>query len=130
MKGSQMKHHDDITVGNEPVAQGEFRIRRIEALPDEGLAPFTARHGDSILIGHSEQGHHHLLSGDCEVLEQPDPTTPGMIILYAIVRDPGARLHQSATDAHGAYFLPPGLYKITDDQEYDVFTDQVRRVTD
>lgn len=124
-----MRQENDITVAQEPVAQGEFRIERVSEVP-EGLSPFGAKHGEAFLIGHSESGNHHLLEGAVEVLERPDPHTPGMKILYAIVEEPGARLFQDAAVPHGSYYLPAGAYEITDDIEYDPFAEQARRVAD
>ena len=67
--------------------QGEVRIDRIAALPETATKPFTEKNGKGWIISHSETGHHHILGGDCDVMERVDVPT-GARILYAIVKEP------------------------------------------
>ena len=64
--------------------QGEIRVDRISEIPGVSVKPFSDRTAKGWIISHSEQGHHHILGGDCEVMERVDAPT-GAKILYAIV---------------------------------------------
>lgn len=110
-------------------AQGEVNIYRIDAAPD-GCTPAGIERDDAgrPIISHSEKGHHHVLPADCEVLEHP--SSRSMDVIYAIVRDPGAALIQTAAGAHGEIQLPPGAYELRISREYDPFAEQARRVAD
>jgi hypothetical protein len=108
--------------------QGEIRIDRIAALPEIEVKPFTDRTRKGWIISHSEQGHHHILAGDCEVMERVDVPT-GARILYAIVKEP-TRLFQDAAVPHQPVSLDPGIYEFRLKREYDPFAEQVRRVMD
>ena len=108
--------------------QGEVRIQRIDQLP-EGLTPAQERDAQGRwIISHSEKGHHHVLPADVEVLERP--MSDGLKQLYAIVKNPGAAMIQTASVAHEAAEMPPGLYELTISREYDPFGQQTRRVVD
>lgn len=109
--------------------QGEIRIDRIESLPEFTTAPFKEKKGDHFIISHSEQGHHHLLGGDVEVMERMESVPAGAKILYAIVKEP-TKLWQDATVPHEPIPLDPGIYEFRIKREYDPFSEQARRVTD
>jgi hypothetical protein len=108
--------------------QGEIRIDRIGALPDLATKPFAEKNGKGWIISHSEQGHHHILGGDCDVIERIDVPT-GARILYAIVKEP-AKLFQDAAVPHDPVSLDPGIYEFRIKREYDPFAEQARRVAD
>lgn len=107
--------------------QGEIRIDRIDAITVP-CVPFTHRDSNGWIISHSEQGHHHILGGDCEVMERPDAPA-GSRILYAIVKEP-TRLFQDAAVPHQPVDLDPGIYEFRIKREYDPFSEQARRVAD
>lgn len=109
-------------------AQSEIYARQIDTLPD-GLEPFTEKtKGGDWIISHSESGHHHLKPGDgVDVMERP--TSEGVRILYAIVKEP-SRLFQDAAVPHDAHEVPPGVYEMRIAREYDPFMQQARRVAD
>ena len=84
-------------------AQGEVYLKRLNSLPvprgwaklgaasehvtrlKEGNDGGVAIRGASIVIGHSETGHHHVVAeDDVEVYERPE-TSEGMRILRMIV---------------------------------------------
>jgi hypothetical protein len=108
--------------------QGEIRIDRISILPHLTLKPFNERSSKGAIISHSEQGHHHILEGDAEVLERVDVPT-GARILYAIVKEP-TRLFQDAAVPHQPVDLDPGIYEFRIKREFDPFAELVRRVAD
>lgn len=108
--------------------QGEIRIDRVDCLPDAATSAFTERNEKGWIISHSEQGHHHILGGDCEVLERADAPA-GARVLYAIVKEP-TKLFQDAAVPHSPVPLDPGIYEFRIKREYDPFAEQARRVAD
>lgn len=108
--------------------QGEIRVDRIAALPEIKMKPFSDRAAKGWIISHSEQGHHHILGGDCEVMERVEAPT-GAKILYAIVKEP-TRLFQDAAAPHKPIDLDPGIYEFRLKREFDPFSEQARRVAD
>ena len=108
--------------------QGEIRIDLIEKLPDVQLKPFTEANEKGVIISHSEQGHHHLLSGNVEVMERVN-TPEGAKILQAIVKEP-SKLWQDAATPHDTINLDPGIYEFRIKREFNPFEKQARRVAD
>lgn len=112
-----------------PIAnQGEIRIDQVSEFADVETKPFSEKSEKGYIISHSEQGHHHILGGNVEVLERV--TAPaGATILHAIVKEP-TKLFQDAAVPHEPVSLDPGLYEFRIKREYDPFTEQARRVAD
>ncbi len=108
--------------------QGEVRIDRIDAIPKVETKEFKEKSTKGWIISHSEQGHHHTLGGDCEVLERAE-CPAGARILYAIVKEP-TKLFQDAAVPHDPVDLSEGIYEFRIKREYDPFADQARRVAD
>lgn len=108
-------------------AQGEVTIIRIDALPNVETKP-AERAANGFIISHSEQGHHHVLSGG-EVIERTSNVPAGMKILYAVLEKP-QRFFQDAATPHGEYELNPGIYEMRISREYDPFAEQARQVAD
>ena len=108
--------------------QGEVHFEPIDALPVATFQP-AERTANGAIISHSESGHHHLLEGDCDVLERTSDVPEGMRMLYAILKEP-TRLFQDAANPHDAFELPPGTYEFTIAREWDSFTKQARQVAD
>jgi hypothetical protein len=105
-------------------AQGEITILRIVGgsgkLPKNGR-PLAQENGRYV-IGHSETGHHHVLSRTdgvaiCEVATPP----AGMRILYAILEQPMALNHLREHDTHAPITLEPGEYELRIAREYDPY---------
>ena len=109
-------------------AQGEVTIIKINSLPEnlETKAVETTRKG--FIISHSEQGHHHLLSGG-NVMERTSNVPAGLQILYAVLDKP-ERFFQDASTPHGSYDLSPGIYEMRISREFDPFAEQARKVAD
>ena len=116
-------------------AQGELRVYKIAALPDNigSARPNKDRNG-AFILAHSEKGHHHVIGGNVDVIEHTEMQTIGaqtlaMRTLYAIVKAPTA-LHQTATEGHADLMLAEGIYAIRADVEFDPFADEIREVQD
>lgn len=118
---------NNLTSATVTNAHGEMNFVRVDGFTPSEFAPFTDKTASGgFIIGHSETGHHHVLSGDVDVMER---VSDGMRILYAIVKSP-AKLHQDAANPHEAQTVEPGEYLITTAREYDPFLQQARRVAD
>lgn len=116
-------------------AQGEITIRRIGDVPTKrkmraGCAPLALEDG-KFVIGHSETGHHHVLSSnvgaEVMVLDRPPE---GMRILYAILENPTSLDHLRGHDTHESIALPPGEYEFRIAREYDPYAELARRAMD
>lgn len=112
-----------------PPAQGELRIRRLSDAAPPVAWPLMTTTGDHYIVGHSETGHHHVLDrSKADVFEAP--SSIGMAVLRVIVREPTVLLHQRADRPHRPIALPPGVYEITHDQEWDYLTQMARQSQD
>lgn len=116
-------------------AQGEITIRRIGDVPTKrktraGCAPLALEAG-KFVIGHSETGHHHVLSSnvgaEVMVLDRPPE---GMRILYAILENPTSLDHLRGHDTHESIALPPGEYEFRIAREYDPYAELARQSMD
>lgn len=113
-----------------PIAnQGEVRIDRLDTMPECATKAFLDHNSKGWIVSHSEQGHHHILAGDCEVMERTSDVPAGARILYAIVKEP-TRLFQDAAAPHAPVHLAPGIYEMRIKREFDPFAEQARAVRD
>lgn len=109
-------------------AQGEVTIIKIDALPEKMNTKPVERTAKGFIVSHSEQGHHHLLSGG-DVMERTSDVPAGMQMLYAVLEKP-ERFFQDTAIPHGEYELNPGIYEMRIAREFDPFAEQARRVAD
>jgi hypothetical protein len=116
-------------------AQGEITIRRIGDVPKNktprnGCKPLELENG-RFVIGHSETGHHHVLSkndgAEVMVLEKPPE---GMKVLYAILENPTSLDHLREHDTHEPIMLEPGEYEFRIAREYDPYAELARQSQD
>lgn len=116
-------------------AQGEITIRRIGDVPKKrkvrsDCTPMKPEAGRYI-IGHSETGHHHVLSrndgAEVTVLDRPPE---GMRVLYAILENPASLDHLRDHDTHESIKLEPGEYEIRIAREYDPYAELARQSMD
>ncbi|MET4341999.1 hypothetical protein [Bradyrhizobium sp. RT9a] len=116
-------------------AQGEITIRRIGDVPTvrtarDGYTPLAPENG-RLVIGHSETGHHHVLSrqdgAEVMVLDRPPE---GMRILRAILENPASLDHLREHDTHESIELVPGEYEIRIAREYDPYAELARQSMD
>ena len=115
---------------NITAAQGEISIRRISKVPGGDLAPLSLE-GGRYVIGHSETGHHHILSRtdgvEVMVLDKPPA---GMRILYAILESPTSLDHLREFDTHESIMLEPGMYEFRIAREFDPYAEMARLAAD
>jgi hypothetical protein len=113
-------------------AQGEITIVRVSGngkMP-KGYVPLPPGEGKYI-VGHSETGHHHVLSrtdgAHVAVLDRPPA---GMRILRAILTQPMVLEHLRPHDTHDPIALDPGEYEIRIAREYDYYAVLARQSAD
>jgi hypothetical protein len=102
----------------QPIAQGEVYITRINSIP-AGAMPREPE-GGRYVLGHSETGHHHVVSAaTTQVLEPPatERIPEAIRQLYLIVREPTRFVHLRQDDNHAAHTLEPGCYRVRSARE-------------
>lgn len=116
-------------------AQGEITIIRVGDVPKsrkmpKGYSTMKPEHGQYV-IGHSETGHHHVLSRndgvDIAVMDRPPE---GMRVLRAILENPTALEHLRDHDTHEPIELEPGEYEFRIAREYDPYQELARQSAD
>lgn len=115
-------------------AQGEITIRRIGNLPSNvkgraGFTPLKPEHG-VLIVGHSETGHHHVLSRDDADVLVMDKPPEGLRVLLALVNTATPLTHQRSYDTHAPIMLEPGEYELRIAREYDPYQELARQVAD
>lgn len=109
-------------------AQGEITITRVDKLP-EGLVPMKADNG-LFVVGHSETGHHHVMTMERATFFR-DPKAPaGMSVLYAILDEPKELTHQRDFDTHEPIIHQPGMYRFASGREFDHYEALARKQAD
>ena len=108
--------------------QGEVRIIKIDALPENIKTKDVERIGSGYVISHSESGHHHVVTGG-DVMERINDVPAGMQIFYAILDAP-EKFVQDAATPHGSFDLLEGIYEFRISREYNPFAEEARRVAD
>lgn len=110
-------------------AQGEITIRRITSGSVAGK-PLPLENG-KLIIGHSETGHNHVLEhARGATVTVLDRAPEGMKILYAILTEPNALIHQRDHDTHESISLPPGEYEFRIAREHDHYAALARKSMD
>ncbi|MDX3926774.1 MAG: hypothetical protein QHC90_13345 [Shinella sp.] len=109
-------------------AQGEISIRRISALPAD-IKPLAPELGKYI-IGHSETGHHHVMTLDRKQAFEATNAPTGMRILYANLEAAGELVHERGHDTHETISFEPGIYEFRLGREYDPYAELARKVAD
>lgn len=109
-------------------AQGEITITRMNALP-AGLIPVKAEKG-LFIVGHSETGHHHVMTMErTQFFRDPNPPA-GMNVLYAILDEPKELTHQRDFDTHEPILHQPGIYEFKSGREFDHYEALARKQAD
>lgn len=104
-------------------AQGDILIRKIDALPD-GLQKHEPN-GASIIVTHSETGHHHVMEADrVEMFVCKD----NALECFLVVHRQATLEHLRPHDTHEAIQFEPGIYHVRRQREYS--PEGWRRVAD
>jgi len=79
----------------------------------------------TLIVGHSETGHHHVLEADVEF--DQIMTDNGIYVRL----DQIARIvHKKDHDTHETKILQPGIYRFGEKTEYNPWTKAIQRVFD
>lgn len=113
-------------------AQGEITIIRLGGLSHKipnGCTPLKAESG-KFIIGHSETGHHHVMSSAGAEVAVLDSPPEGMRVLYAILKNPTSLVHLRDHDTHEPIIHEPGVYEIRIAREFDHYAELARQSAD
>lgn len=109
-------------------AQGEISIRRIDRMPDN-VTVLKPENG-KFIIGHSETGHHHVMTLDRKQAFEATKAPEGMRILYANLEAAGELIHERGHDTHETISFEPGIYEFRLGREFDPYAELARAVQD
>lgn len=106
------------------ITHGELFILPVDKVP-EGK---TSKH-ETLILAHSETGHHHVLESPSKV--QFTLTEIGESVERYLTLEREAELvHKKTFDIHETRILTPGNYRVFIKKEYDVRQQAMRRVFD
>jgi len=79
----------------------------------------------TLIIGHSETGHHHVLESTTEIdwVKFKDQ-------MFVNVKVDTPLVHKKTHDKHNTLTISPGIYKIIPKTEYDPWNGYIREVFD
>lgn len=92
---------------------GEIIFKPVRSIP-EG----TIKKHNKYIAGHSETGHHHVITAAKEF----QITEDALHNIYVQVFEQAEVVHQKTHDIHQTLPLAPGKYQIIPAQEYNPFT--------
>ena len=107
-------------------AQGDVFVRRVAKLPKKAQKDSE---GVSIIVGHSETGHHHVL--ECAVMDPPArfyKTENPLLSYVEVLADQAQLVHKRSFDTHETLELPKGYWEIR--QQREMTPEGWRRVAD
>jgi len=111
-------------------AQGEISIRKIAKLPPMSDLIEVKPVNGQFIIGHSETGHHHVMTMEkVKVFEAKNPPA-GMKILYALLDGDKELTHERPHDTHETIKHDAGVYQYNLGREFDHFAELARKVAD
>lgn len=94
-------------------AQGDLLFVRVEALPNN-LTTVPAESNGTLIIGHSETGHHHVIEADKVTMYRlPDEIYECSLVVH----EPANLLHLRSFDTHETILVPPGTYRVRRQRE-------------
>lgn len=114
-------------VENQPVAQGDMLIRKIDRLP-KNVSRQKSENGNLILT-HSETGHHHVVREQANVEFYANDNNP--MVAYLVVNNPKEEVkveHLRSFDTHAPYILKNGVYEIR--RQMESFPEGFRQALD
>lgn len=102
-----------------PIRHGELMLIPIESFDMRGSVKKSR-----YIVSHSETGHHHVIAGNCMVLERD-----GMDTILELENNSEIE-HIKSFDKHDTLPLKRGIYRSLKKQEYDPFLKAMREVWD
>jgi hypothetical protein len=105
---------------NTPIQHGENVLVAIEKLPEGKAHEFK-----TIIVGHSETGHHHVLTS-----EQPMKVIEIDNRMYIETMFDALLTHKKADQKHDTLVVKPGIWEVKHKTEYNPVTKALSRVFD
>ena len=93
-------------------AQGDVLFRKVPELPD-GASPVES--DKSVVVAHSETGHHHSFSDPESVFLY---STKDQLVSYLRVEKQSVLDHHRPHDTHEALVFEKGIYEVRRQREY------------
>ena len=102
---------------------GEVVLKPIRKLPKEAKLSQT---GKKLIIGHSESGHHHILTApttDLAIYEYEGKT-------YLHIPEEANLVHEKTVEKHDTQIIAPGFYESTIKRAYSYAEKIMKKVID
>lgn len=99
---------------------GEITYTPTDQLPDGDIKKVK-----TLIVGHSETGHHHVL--ECDTEFERIMTDNG---IYVRLNEVAKLYHKKDHDIHETQILSPGIYRFGEKTEYNPWTKTIQRVFD
>lgn len=101
-----------------PSAQGELTFVKVSDnvssfVPPKNATLSKAENG-SLVVGHSETGHHHVMDPDCAVMYD----LPNTLTSLLVVNEQTDITHLRDFDTHKPITFEPGVYKVHRGREF------------
>ncbi len=108
-----------------PIMHGENFLEEVAKLPREFRKDAQITKSKSVVIAHSETGHHHVIESakDIELIVKG-------VEEYLVVSTAAKIKHQKSFDKHNTLDIAPGIYRVTHKQEYNPFEGVMQKVFD
>lgn len=95
---------------------GDLLLKPIAEIPED-----AAKVNTNVLAEGEATGHHHTLSGQCQVYAKGDTK------FFSVSTKEGAKLsHQE----HKQISIPEGNYAVLNEREFEPFTEELKKVMD
>lgn len=105
---------------NTPIQHGENILVPITSLPKGEVKEFK-----TVIVGHSESGHHHILTSpqNMKIVEIDDR-------MYVETLFDSLLSHKKTQDKHDTITVKPGIWEIKHKLEYNPISKAISRVFD
>lgn len=99
---------------------GEILLLQVDSMPKGKIKKVK-----SLIVGHSETGHHHVLENKTSIY-----WTKFKDQMFVRVNSDTPLVHKKTTDKHNTITVEPGVYQVIPKTEYDPFMKVVRDIWD
>ena len=108
------------------IRQGDIDFIEVLSIPNKEMNRLTMKDDNIVAYGEATNHHHRLVSGQVQVLR--DVNSTGMAIAdYVVVNSETATLsHQE----HLPLEIPQGTWRIHQEEDYNPFTQEMKKVVD
>lgn len=104
---------------NKAIRHGEVLMIPVTNIPEDAVEVYD---GKEFVVGHSETGHHHIVTGSVTAFKGADT--------FLRVNSASILKHVKTFDVHETKDVSEGVYLVRGKNEYDLFADVIRKVRD